>query len=150
FLGGKLDRLGGDSVAYFKRVQQAHVNSAIANGALAQTLLVKGYSAESLRYFQAAIALRPTDAVLHHNFGKALLDLGKGDEALVEFEEAKRLGPESALFYDVSIGQALTGMNRLAEAERLFRRVLETRPADAYCLSGLGHCLFNQGRHAAA
>jgi tetratricopeptide (TPR) repeat protein len=35
----------------------------------------------------------------------------------------------------------------VAAAERLFRRVLETHPPSAYCLKGLGYCLFQQGRH---
>ena len=103
----------------------------------------------SLRYFQAAIALQPNQAGMHHRLGEALSQLGKWDEALVEIEEAKRLDPESA-HYGTSLGYVLMNMNRLAEAERHFRKVLETHPTSAYCLRGLGYCLFQQSRHAEA
>jgi eukaryotic-like serine/threonine-protein kinase len=148
FLGRELHRGGGDSTAYYKRVQQAHANSHLANIALAYLLLAKG-SADSLRYFQAAIALQPNQAGMHHRLGEALFQLGKWDESLVEFAEATRLAPESA-HYGTSVGFVLVNLKRLTEAERQFRKVLETHPTYAYCLRGLGYCLFQQGRHAEA
>lgn len=42
-----------------------------------------------------AIKLLPTDVNAHYNLGLALWDAGKNDEALVAFEEAKRLHPEN-------------------------------------------------------
>jgi serine/threonine-protein kinase len=149
FLGVKLNLQGGDSIAYFRRVQQAHLNSYTANNVLALTLLMGGNPAESLRYFQAAIALRPTQASCRCNFGKALGDLGKLDEALVEFEEARRLSPDMALF-TTNIGIVLNNMNRPADAERELRKVLDVNPTDAPCLTALANSMFRQGRHSEA
>jgi serine/threonine-protein kinase len=110
---------------------------------------MRGNPAESLRYFQAAIALRPTQASCRCNFGKALGDLGKWDEALVELEEARRLAPDAAI-YTINIGMLLNNMKRPAEAERQLRRVLEAHPTNAPCLTALASSLFRQGRHSEA
>jgi Flp pilus assembly protein TadD len=42
--------------------------------------------------FEAAIRLRPENAIAHYNLGIALQALGRPDEARVEFEAAARLG----------------------------------------------------------
>src|SRR5205823_1676104 len=44
-------------------------------------------------------------------------------------------------------GQALINLDRLAEAGRHYRLLLETQPRNALYLTGLARCLFNQGRH---
>jgi serine/threonine-protein kinase len=149
FLGQHLENFGGDTVKYLTRVQNAHVDSYQANGALANFLVMKNNPAESVRYFQAAIALKPAHPGLHRNLGKALGDLGRLDEALVELKEAARLVPDSAQ-YSTSIGLALNNLKRPAEAERRLRQVLETHPGYPPCLNGLANSLFQQGRHEEA
>ncbi len=149
FLGLKLYHGGGNSVAYYQRVQQAHVDSQLANFVLAFVLRLKGNDAESLRYFQAAVALRPAHAGMRHTFGQVLGRLGRWDQALVEFEEASRLVPELPV-YSTDVGVALNNLQEPARAERHFRRVLEDHPTYAPCLAGLARSLFDQGQHAKA
>ena len=149
FLGQHLENFGGDTVKFLTRVQNAHVDSYMANAGLANFLVMKNNSAESVRYFQAAIALQPAHPGLHRNLGKALGDLGKWDEALVELKEAARLVPDSAS-YSTAIGVALNNLKRPAEAERRLRQVLEAHPGYPPCLTSLGYSLFQQGRHEEA
>jgi serine/threonine-protein kinase len=149
FLGLKLYQGGGDAVAYYKRVQQAHATNCLANSALGYLLQNKGANVECVRYFQAAIALRPTLHRLRHNFGSVLFRLGKTDEAMAEFEEARRLAPD-VLLYHASIGRTLLFTKRPAEAERQFRKLLETEPNNADYLNDLALSLSKQNRHAEA
>ncbi|OWK38223.1 serine/threonine-protein kinase [Fimbriiglobus ruber] len=149
FLARKLECHGGDAMAFLKRMQQAHVNSYLANATLATSLLVRDNAAESLRFFQAAAALQPDRAGLRHNLGVALGRLGRWDEAIVELEEARRLVPDSA-HYSTDIGRALNNIKRPNEAERHFRGVLESHPTYPPCLTGLAYSLFQQGRHEEA
>ncbi|HEY3963286.1 MAG TPA: serine/threonine-protein kinase, partial [Planctomycetaceae bacterium] len=146
FLSRKLNDHGGDTIALLKRVQQAHVASDIANATLANSLLVRGNAAESVRYFQAAVALQPSNPGLRHNFGKALCEVGRCDEAFAELEEASRLSPDSAV-YSTAVAAVLNNMQQSAAAERRFRQVLEKHPAYPPCLLGLALSLFQQGRH---
>jgi eukaryotic-like serine/threonine-protein kinase len=146
FLGSRLARLRSDPIPFLKRVQLAHANSLLANAELAMRLLERGNPADSVRYFQAAIALQPTEAGLHYNLGSALGDLKRWDEALVELKEANRLAPGSALF-DTSIGKALNNMKKRDDAEQHFRKVLETHPNYAPCLTDLAYCLGQRDRH---
>jgi tetratricopeptide (TPR) repeat protein len=146
FLSRKLEGHGGNTIAFLKRIQQAHVNSDIANATLANSYLVRGNAAESVSYFRAAIALRPTVARFRVNFAKALSDLNRWDEALVELEVARRQEPDSAV-YNTAYASALTNLKKPVEAERELRRVLVSHPTYSPCLVALAQSLFQQGRH---
>jgi len=145
FLGFTLQELGGDAVTFYRSVHRAHVTSCLANGGLAYLLYLKGDYEGSLPYFQAAIAIRPTQHRLRHIYGTSLYHLRKWDLALVEFEEAQRLVPDS-VEYNESIGTLLLYRNRPAQAERLYRQVLETQPNNSTYLAGLARSLRDQGR----
>jgi tetratricopeptide (TPR) repeat protein len=50
----------------------------------------------AIRYYTAAVALRPRNCAVHNNLGGALHDKGDLDEAIAEFREAIRLMPDFA------------------------------------------------------
>ena len=149
FLALKLNALGGDSNAFLKRVQEAHINDFLANAALGHGLLESRRAAESVPYFQAAVALRPTDARVRNSFSAALGAVGRWDEALVQAEAARRLAPESAL-YSNNVGVALWNLKRFDKMELHYRGLLETKPSHPWYLAGLGQSLYLQGQRAEA
>jgi Flp pilus assembly protein TadD len=71
-------------------VQQEHVDSFLANLMLADTLCATD-PAEAVRYYQAALAIRPRSATAHNNLAVALEKLGRSQEALRELQAALAL-----------------------------------------------------------
>ncbi len=77
--------------------------------------------------------------------GRSLGFLGRRDEALHAFEQARLRDPKhrEAAY---SLGQALAGRGRIAEAEEIFRRLAEEDPSDASALAELARCETSLGR----
>jgi Flp pilus assembly protein TadD len=81
--------------------------------------------------------------------GRAHLRKGRAAQATVPLEKAKRREPEKASIRE-ALGIAYLRIERYAEAEREFRKMLELSPADHYAHYGLGRALEKQGRETEA
>ena len=81
--------------------------------------------------------------------GRAHLREGMAAQATVSLEKAKRREPEKASIRE-ALGIAYLRIERYAEAEQEFRKMLELSPADHYAHYGLGRALEKQGREAEA
>ena len=81
--------------------------------------------------------------------GRAHLKKGRAAQATVALEKAKRREPDKASIRE-ALGIAYFRIQRWAEAEAEFRKMLELSPADDYAHYGLGRCLEKQGRKAEA
>ena len=81
--------------------------------------------------------------------GRAHLRKGRAAQATVALEKAKRREPEKASIRE-ALGIAYLRIERYAEAEQEFRKMLELSPADHYAHYGLGRALEKQGREAEA
>jgi serine/threonine-protein kinase len=99
---------------------------------------------EAVRFFTAALALRPQNAGVHHNLGLALCQ-GNLPEAEAEFREATRLKPEDAKCR-TSLAIALEDLGRLAEAEAEYRRAVQRQPDYALAHYNLGGLYAKEGR----
>src|SRR4051794_41612020 len=77
--------------------------------------------------------------------GKTHLKNGHAAQATVALEKAKRREPEKASIRE-ALGIAYFRIQRYAEAESEFRKVLELAPVDDYAHYALGRCLEKQGR----
>ena len=141
-LGERLREAGADAVPFLQRVQQEYPGDFWANFALGT--LTKN-SKESLRYLQAALALRPRTAVVHDNLGIALLLDERPDEAIKHFRQALRIDPELAYAHN-SLGCAFKAGGRLDEAVEHFRHALRIDPLLAEAHANLGGILLAQGR----
>lgn len=93
-LGGRLSVVGLDPTDLLVHMQQQHVDSFLANLALADHLRATD-PGEAVRYYQAALAIRPRSATVHNNLAVALMNLGRPSEALLHYGQALDLAPDS-------------------------------------------------------
>ncbi len=124
----------GDASPFMKRVQQVYPADFWVNFVLAVSL---HHSTESIRYYQAAIAIRPKCAEVRDNLGIVLVDVGRIEDAVAEFEVATRLDPANARFFH-NYGQTLGSVGRHETAIEVLRHALEIRPDYAGCYAGIG------------
>ena len=90
-----------------------------------------------------------SDAYEFFREGQKRLRTGMTAQATVPLEKAKRLEPEKASIRE-ALGIAYLRIQRYAEAEQEFRKMLELSPADHYAHYGLGRALEKQGRETEA
>jgi Flp pilus assembly protein TadD len=81
--------------------------------------------------------------------GRRHLREGMAAQATVALEKAKKQEPNKASIRE-ALGIAYFRIQRWAEAEAEFRKVLELSPADDYAHYALGRALEKQGRDAEA
>jgi serine/threonine-protein kinase len=113
-LGQRMQAADADPIELLGRIQQQHPGDFWACYTLADALWGKK-PAECIRYYQAALAIRPDAAVAHHNVGRALANVGRIDEAIEHFQEAVHL--EKKYGHAVSnLGAALNRKGRRTEA----------------------------------
>jgi superkiller protein 3 len=78
----------------------------------------------AVRFYTAAVAIRPDSAAAQDNLGKALADRGRGGEAEAAYRKAIDLDPRYA-FAHINLGLFLLDQGRLAEAEAAWRKALD-------------------------
>jgi Flp pilus assembly protein TadD len=77
--------------------------------------------------------------------GREHLSKGMAAQATVALEKAKAREPEKASIRE-ALGIAYFRIQRYAEAESEFRKMLDLAPADDYAHYALGRCLEKRGR----
>jgi eukaryotic-like serine/threonine-protein kinase len=87
--------LGKDPSAMMRRYQEAHSGNFWVNLRLADTLFTRGKAQDAIRYYQAALAIRPKTAVVCNNLGIALAETGRRQEALEQYARAVEFDPTS-------------------------------------------------------
>ncbi|MBV8266649.1 MAG: tetratricopeptide repeat protein [Planctomycetaceae bacterium] len=87
-----------DVVALLQRAQPLHPDEFWINYILASALsfAVPAQNDEAIRYFAAAIALRPAHPTPHAGLGRALRNKGRIDGAIIEYDKAIDLDHECA------------------------------------------------------
>jgi serine/threonine-protein kinase len=144
-LAERLLHAGADAVPFLRRVQRERPGDFWANFGLGVVLLGKN-PGESVRYLQAAVALRPRTAVVHDSLGVALLGADRPDEAIEHFQQALHIDPGFANAHN-NLGFLLGARGRLDEAIAHYRRALRSNPLQAEVHCNLGGALIKQGRH---
>jgi len=121
---------------------EAHYN-------LAAMLQAKGKLDEAAQQYQAALRLRPEDAVVNNAMGSVLLARGRPDQAMAFLEAALKARPE---YFDAhyNLGNALAAQDDFSGAAQQFRLALQTHPDDANAEANLGSALAEMGRLAEA
>jgi serine/threonine protein kinase/Flp pilus assembly protein TadD len=81
---------------YYRRIQRAHPADLWANHDLAYELGHNNKGAEAVRYFTAALVLRPRNPGIYFNRGSALHMAGEVDAAIADFRQALVFAPRYA------------------------------------------------------
>jgi predicted O-linked N-acetylglucosamine transferase (SPINDLY family) len=108
-----------------------------------------GRSGEAAQLLQRAIATRPTDACVVNNYGNALTDLRRFDEALASYARALEINPRYAEAH-CNQGNVLFALARREEALASYERALEVNPncAEAWHNRGLTLSALGRGPEA--
>jgi serine/threonine protein kinase/Flp pilus assembly protein TadD len=106
-------------------------------------------NSQAIRFFQAAVALRPQSAPILSDLGAQLHFARKLAEAEATFRRALALKPDDAIAR-TNLGVVLRDEGRLAEAEAACRQALAVQPGFAGAHLILGQVLFKRGRLAEA
>jgi tetratricopeptide (TPR) repeat protein len=99
---------------------------------------------EAVRFYQAALALRPLSPGVLSNFGVALDKQGKTAEAVEAYRKAIELKPDLPQVHN-NLGAALADQRKLAEAVGAFRKAIELKPDLPGAHTNLGLALQAQG-----
>ncbi len=92
-----------------------------------------------------AVRHQPDDPMAHYNFGVALVERGRPQEARAQFEETLRLDPAHTGAHD-NLGMVLEDAGRPQEAIEQFEEALRIDPGDATAHNNLGAVLTSVGR----
>ena len=82
-----------ERLPFLKRVQQAHPGDFWANLTLGDVLAQRMQPAEAVRYYQAAVAIRPGTALGYYKLGMAGALTGRTEEAVEQLRRAVDLDP---------------------------------------------------------
>jgi tetratricopeptide (TPR) repeat protein len=100
---------------------------------------------ERVRWYQAAVAVAPSNMAAHNNLGVALSDKGQVDEAIACYRKAIELGPRNAGAHS-NLGKALRGRGKSDEAIACFKKAIALCPEDALPHYNLGNALKDKGQ----
>jgi serine/threonine-protein kinase len=138
---------GSEAVQVLRRTLRQHPADFWAHHDLAIALVnaQPPEAAEGVRFFTAAVALRPGSAGAHMNLGIALAVKGLPDEAIVCFHKAIELNPRHGMAY-VNLGNALKEKKRFDEAIACFRKGMKLDRTLVLAHFNLGSALKESGR----
>jgi serine/threonine protein kinase len=162
-LSGILQAEGADkeAEALLRRVQGQHPDDFWVNHDLAAHLERPSLQAasrdlsrsprheEAVRFYTAAVALRPQSPGARLNLGRSLSLQGKQDEAIAQFRQALQINPHYAGAH-TNLGIALAKQGKEDEAFAEYRRALEIDPRQADAHTNLGIALAKQGKQEEA
>jgi tetratricopeptide (TPR) repeat protein len=147
-LGSVLGFMGAiePAEALLRQARQRHPGDFWVNNDLAAALTMARPARwdEAIRFYTAAVALRPQSPQAHVNLGIALGENGRLDEAVAEFQEALGLQNDDALAHN-NLGHALEKQGRLDEAVAAYREAIRLRRDFPLAHNNLGAALARKG-----
>jgi serine/threonine protein kinase/tetratricopeptide (TPR) repeat protein len=103
----------------------------------------------AIRFYTAALAIRPSSAPAHGNLGNALRDKGQFDEAIAEYRKAICIEPKKAEYYS-GLGNVHFNRGDMDGAIAEYRRAVDLKNEDASSRCNLGIALRRKGELSAA
>ena len=118
----------------------AVILAALMGCARAQT----AYWRNSETLWTHTLACTSDNAGAHNNLGNALLQKGKMDEAMVQFQKALQINPDYAEAHN-NLGTALAQKGKVDEAIAQFQKAMQIKPDLAEAHNNLGNALLQKG-----
>jgi serine/threonine protein kinase/tetratricopeptide (TPR) repeat protein len=138
-------QMGPTRLELLRRIQQSYPADLWANHDLAYALMESGQPAEAIRYYTAALALRPDNPGIYVNRGAALRNAGEVDAAIVDAHQALALAPRyTAAHYN--LGLALQAKGQLDEAIAAYREAIRLKKDLPAAHHNLGAALQAKGQ----
>jgi tetratricopeptide (TPR) repeat protein/serine/threonine protein kinase len=131
-------------LAFFFRVRERYPGDFWANTELGRVLVHQGRAAEAVRYFTAALALRPDNPGALVNRGHALYHAREWAAAAADFQTAADLAPGYTAAHR-NLGFTLERLQEWKRAATALRRVTELQADDGDAHAALGHALLECG-----
>jgi serine/threonine-protein kinase len=137
FVAERLIEVGIHPFDFLERVRQAHSADFWVNLRMGDFALDRKRLGDAIRYFYAAMVLRPDTMITHNNLGLALAYDNRPDEALPHLWQAKRLDPTGPHVHR-NLARVLWLANRQDDAIEQARAGLKYRPNFAPLHTTLG------------
>jgi serine/threonine-protein kinase len=129
-----------------RRIQQAHPGDFWANLELADVYEKRNQAGEAIRFYQAAVAIRPQVAVGHLRLGHYLCSIGRVEEGVECSRRAVDLD-RTAVTPRLELADSLEVLGRYDEAIHHFQAAVHLQPDRAQLRVFLGDSLEVRGRH---
>jgi serine/threonine-protein kinase len=139
---------GGDQEQLLRAFQRRYPGDFWLNFDLAKRLDATD-TAEALKYYQAALAVRPHHAIVMTHIGTTLGARRDWEEAVAHFERALALADEAdSIGLRNNLADVLLDKGDFQGAEALYRENVGLRPGAVRTNSNLGAVLLKQGKFA--
>jgi tetratricopeptide (TPR) repeat protein len=138
-------QMSASQLELLRRIQRAYPADLWANHELAFRLASNGQPAEAVRYYTAALALRPDSAGIYLNRGMAYHDAQELDAAIADSRAAIRLRKDYADAHN-NLGLALLKKGQLEEAIAAYREAIRLKKDNARAHCMLGNALRELGQ----
>jgi tetratricopeptide (TPR) repeat protein len=149
---GPLALAGSGLVAFSRAVRPGlrAIRTVAAAGVLAVLALLTWQRAAVFQsdetLWRDTLEKNPTCWLAHNNYGRALAQTGRIDEALDHFQQSVALYPNYDQAHD-NLGNILDEKGRVDEAMLEYRKALALNPANAFVYSNLGNLYFQRGNY---
>jgi eukaryotic-like serine/threonine-protein kinase len=137
-----------ERLTFLRGVQRAHPGDFWANLTLGDALLPRFQLTEAIRYYQAAVAIRPQVALGYVRLGFVLCSAGRIEEGVESYRRAVDIEPESAVTRFLLA--SLSRLGRHDEAIHHLQAAVRLNPNWATLRTTLGNTLTVRGRYTEA
>ena len=156
---GEILRAGGkyeESLEFYRLVIEMEPGHARALFGMGSSLFELGRYTEAVSTMERVLVVATDPSVVpasHYIMGKALLKMGRGEEAEVQFDlgmkSSLRMNPRGAEAF-LTWAEVLREQKRYGEALQWYRFAIEEEPDNALAYAGIGDSLYRLGRYREA
>lgn len=99
---------------------------------------------KAVETYQKALALSPNEPTLHNNLGSVYAEMGKIDDAKVEFQKAADANPAGASGYYYNLGVVMVNQGKMDDASVALKKAIDLDPNNASAFYWYGMALLGK------